>query len=276
MKNSTLGAIFASYPKNTFDFSHDWREDDSRPGDPISKIIFRTQHSTNFLINMKLYLIKLCLLLVAAIGISGNALAATRYITDEFEVTMRSGTSTSNNILQLLKSGEAVTILEEEVDNYSLVESEAGKKGYVLSRYLADSPSAKYLLGQLQIKSIEQQEANTVLQSEIQRLQADLESERFDVAGLRNVLEATENELSSVKDASENTLKIVENNKQLKNTVTKLTRNNSGLSEENKTLKDNSNMDWFIRGAGVSLIAFVVGILITRIRWRKQDSWGSY
>ena len=225
---------------------------------------------------MKLYLIKLCLLLVATIGISGNALAATRYITDEFEVTMRSGTSTSNNILELLKSGEAVTILEEEVDNYSLVESEAGKKGYVLSRYLADSPSAKYLLGQLQIKSIEQQEANTVLQSEIQRLQADLESERFDVAGLRNVLEATENELSSVKDASENTLKIVENNKQLKNTVTKLTRNNSGLSEENKTLKDNSNMDWSIRGAGVSLIAFVVGILITRIRWRKQDSWGSY
>lgn len=225
---------------------------------------------------MKLKLFNLSLVLVAAIAHSGNTLAATRYITDEFEVTMRSGTSTSNNILQLLKSGEAVTILEEAVDNYSLVESEAGKKGYVLTRYLVDSPSSKEQLVQLQVRFTKQQEANSSLQSEIQKLKTALESEQADSASLRNALLTTKNELSRVREAAKNTLSIVDKNEELKSRVDALTQNNSTLNEENAALKDNSNMDWFIRGAGVSLIAFILGILITRIRWRKQDSWGSY
>ena len=243
---------------------------------PTRNILF-AHNTPSFFNEMKLKRFNLSLLLLALVSISSTALAATRYITDEFEVTMRSGTSTSNNILQLLKSGEAVSILEEEVDtNYSLVETEAGKKGYVLSRYLIDSPSAKILLSQLQVRSSKQKEANTLLLSEIQQLQVELETERSDSTSLRGTLLATENELSSVRDAAENTLSIVDQNKQLKTSVDNLTQNNLALSEENKALKDNSNMDWFIRGAGISLIAFVLGILITRIRWRKQDSWGSY
>jgi SH3 domain protein len=225
---------------------------------------------------MKLKIFNLSLLLISAAGITGNALAATRYITDEFEVTMRSGTSTSNEIIQLLKSGEAVTILEEEVDNYSLVENESGKKGYVLNRYLVDEPSSKYQLEQLQVRSTEQQETNALLQSEIQKLQAGLESEQTDNVSLENALLTTETELARVKEAAQNTLSIVDKNEQLESSVKKLTQNNSILNEENSALRDNSNMDWFIRGAGISLIAFVLGIIITRIRWRKQDSWGSF
>jgi SH3 domain protein len=48
------------------------------------------------------------------------------------------------------------------------------------------------------------------------------------------------------------------------------------LTDENATLKDSTRMDWFIRGAAVSLVAFLIGILMTRIRWKKQESWGSY
>jgi len=227
---------------------------------------------------MKLNILNLSLLLLGAMTTSGNALAATqKYITDEFEVTMRSGTSTSNEILRMLKSGEAVTILEEDVDSkYSLVEIEDGRKGYVLNRYLIDLPSSKYQLEQLQIKASAQQEANALLRSEIIELQTDLEIEQSDSRNLKTVLLTTENELSRVRNAAQNTLTIVDENDSLKARVDELMQNDSMLSEENASLKDSSNMDWFIRGAGVSLIAFVLGIIITRIRWRKQDSWGSY
>jgi SH3 domain protein len=227
---------------------------------------------------MKLKQINYSFLLLAAVTLPGTTLAATqKYITDEFEVTMRSGTSTSNEILRMLKSGEAVTVLEEDVDTkYSLVEIEGGKKGYVLNRYLVELPSAKYRLEQLQIKSTEQQEANSLLQLEINRLQADLDTAQDDISSLKGALATTKNELSRVRDAAENTLKIVDENNNLKANVNDLTQINSMLSEENSALKDSSNMDWFIRGAGVSLIAFLIGIIITRIRWRKKDSWGSY
>jgi len=227
---------------------------------------------------MKLYIINLSLLLAVAIAASSSALAATqKYITDEFEVTMRSGTSTSNDILRLLKSGEAVSVLEEDLDTqYSFVELDDGKKGYILNRYLVSNRSSKYRLEQLEIKATEQQEANTILQFEIKNLQTDLEKEQSDSGSAKAALLATENELTRVKNASQNTLSIVNENDELKSIVDNLAKNNAILSKKNAALKDNSNMDWFIRGAGVSLAAFVLGILITRIRWRKRESWGSY
>jgi SH3 domain protein len=227
---------------------------------------------------MKLHIIKLGLLYAVAITVSGNTLAATqKYITDEFEVTMRSGTSTANDILRLLKSGEAVTVLEEDLNTeYSFVELDDGKKGYILNRYLVSNPSSKYRLEQLEIKAAEQQEANGILQFEIKNLQSDLEKEQSDGSSAKAALLATENELTRVKNASQNTLSIVDENDDLKSIVDNLVKNNAILNKKNAALKDSSNMDWFIRGAGVSLIAFVLGILITRIRWRKQESWGSY
>ena len=78
-------------------------------------------------------------------------------MTDEFEVTMRSGTSTSNSIVRLLRSGEALTLLESDpTTQYSLVETEDGKQGYVLSRFLMDSPVARQVLAELQRKHEQQ------------------------------------------------------------------------------------------------------------------------
>jgi SH3 domain protein len=264
------------FMKNPFDFSYHWREDDWNSGKSIAEIFSRMKFSQFF--TMKPHINKLCFLLLTALAISTNSFAATqKYITDEFEVTMRSGTSTANEILRMLKSGEAVTILEEDVDTkYSLVEAEGGKKGYVLNHYLVDSPSSKFQLEQLQVKSTNQQETNALLESQIENLQTELGIERSDNGSLRATLQASEDELSRIKDAAENTLNIVNENEELRGRVGQLTKINSMLSDENASLKDSSNIDWFVRGAGVSLIAFLLGILITRIRWRKRDSWGSY
>ncbi len=200
-----------------------------------------------------------------------------KYITDSFEVTMRSGTSTANSIVRVLNSGQAVTILEEDLaSQYSLVETDDGKKGYVLSRFLDDIPSAKQRLQQLQQKSQKQAEAIDSLSEEIKQLKFGLNNEQADNESLRSNLLSSENELTKVRTASENTLSILEDNERLKSIVAELRKDKQNLSDENDSLKDSTKMDWFIRGAAVSLIAFLLGIIITRIRWRKQDSWGSY
>jgi SH3 domain protein len=58
--------------------------------------------------------------------------------------------------------------------------------------------------------------------------------------------------------------------------VDQLREEKAVLSDTNAELSDSTQIDWFVRGAAVSLIAFIIGILVTRIRWRKKDSWGSY
>ena len=210
--------------------------------------------------------------------LSGPVIAeSSKYVTDSFEVTMRSGTSTANSIVRILNSGDAVTVLEEDLaSQYSLVETEDGKKGYVLSRFLDDIPSARQRLERLQQKSQQQAEAVNSLGEEIKQLKTALNDEQADNEALKQTLLASENELAKVRSASENTLRILEDNERLKSIVTELRKDKQNLTDENDSLKDTTKMDWFVRGSAVSLIAFLLGILITRIRWRKRDTWGSY
>jgi len=233
--------------------------------------------------------LKLCILLLCAIATSSSALAITdtdsdnnpistkMYITDVFEVTMRSGTSTSNEILMLLKSGQAVTLLEQDpVSKYSLVIAENGKQGYVLSRYLVDIPSAKERLASLQQETAAQQQENQSLKSEISILQTDLANLLLNNENLKNSLQTSEDELERVSMAAASTLDVIEKNRAMETTIAELQQQQSLLTDENAVLKDSTRMDWFIRGAAVSLLAFLIGILVTRIRWKKQESWGAY
>lgn len=219
----------------------------------------------------------LVLMLILGLAIAGKADAAKKYVTDVFEVTMRSGTSTSNNIVKILKSGQAVEVLEEDLaSQYSLVEIDDGKKGYVLSRFLDNIPSARERLTFLQEKSDQQKQTVASLGDEIKQLKSELDNEQTDNDSLKNTLLASESELDRVRTASENTLSILDDNNRLQSVVEILREEKQSLSDENDSLKDSTKMDWFIRGAGVSIIAFLLGIIVTRIRWRKQDNWGSY
>jgi SH3 domain protein len=203
--------------------------------------------------------------------------AETRYVTDVFEVTMRSGTSTANSIVRLLRSGEAVTLLEvDEATQYSLVETADGKQGYVLNRFLRDTPAARELLEKLTARHQQLQARFDEQSTEIDELKQILQQEQADNQALKTALRASEQELSGIREAAQNTLNILEQNKRMQVMVDQLREEKAVLSETNAQLSDSTQIDWFVRGAAVSLIAFFIGILVTRIRWRKKDSWGSY
>jgi SH3 domain protein len=201
----------------------------------------------------------------------------TEYITDVFEVTMRSGTSTSNSIVRMLGSGEAVTVLEEDlVSKYKLVETSDGKQGYVLSRFLMEKPAAKQTLQRLEVNFEQQRQRLQTQATEVTELKQMLEQEKSDNDALQSTLQSTEQELTQIRTAAQDTLNIQEQNKQLQTVVKQLTQEKAQLDETNAELSDSTQLDWFVRGGVVSLIAFVIGIVVTRIRWKKKDSWGSY
>jgi SH3 domain protein len=218
------------------------------------------------------------LLFFVFVGASPLHAAEVKYVTDIFEVTMRSGTSTSNSIVRLLRSGESVTVLEDDpVAQYSLVETGDGKQGYVLSRFLMDTPAARETLLELRAKYNDQQIRVDEQLAEIQQLKQSLMQAQGDSEALKITLRASEQELSQVREAAQNTLNILEQNKRLQTVVDQLREEKTLLSDTNAELSDSTQIDWFVRGSAVSLIAFIIGILVTRIRWRKKDdSWGSY
>lgn len=232
---------------------------------------------TNFNITQSRLVVSIIAILATFLSSPAAFAQSTKYISDVFEVTMRSGTSTANSIVKILRSGESVLVLEEDLaSQYSLVESSDGKKGYVLSRFLDDIPSARERLAELQIISDQQKQINSELRAEIEQLKSIIDKEKTDNEALKNTLLASENELEKVRLASENTLNILEDNNRLKTIVATLREEKKALTDENSALKDSTEIDWFMRGAIFFLVAFLLGIIVTRIRWRKQDSWGSY
>ena len=205
------------------------------------------------------------------------AQAQTLYVTDKFEITMRSGASTSNNILSMLKSGQALTILEQDNETrYSLVETSSGKQGYVLTRFLDELPSGRDRYAQLKTHTEQLEAKITQLNTLLNEYKSDKEDDVQQITSLKNSFDASENELANLKEATRDTLRVVKQNETLKARINELDSEKQSLTEENAMFKDSTAMDWFIRGAGVSLLAFLIGIIVTRIRWKKRDSWGNY
>ena len=203
--------------------------------------------------------------------------AQTKYVTDQFEITMRSGSSTSNNIISMLKSGLAVTVLEQDdVTRYSRVKIPSGKEGYVLTRFLDPLASGRDRYTQLKTKADQLEATIKQLKTELGAYKTQKQDDVLSITSLQNLLDSTQTELENLRESTRDTISIVTQNESLKVRINELDREKLSLSEENAMFKDRTAMDWFIRGASVSVIAFLLGIIVTRIRWRKRDSWGQY
>jgi len=208
---------------------------------------------------------------------SNLSMAQTRYVTDQFEITLRSGPSTSNSIVSMLKSGQALKLIEQDAETkYSLVETDKGKQGYVLTRFLDNEPSGRERFASLQQQTDKLKQQISEFKQQLEQARGLNDQDTQEIAQLRSKLNATETELSDLKTATRDTQIILQQNDTLKTRIDDLEAQKLKLSEENRKYKDSTAMDWFIRGAGVSLIAFLLGIIVTKIRWKKRDSWGSY
>ena len=209
--------------------------------------------------------------------VCGTALAETRYVSDNLEITMRSGKGTSYGITRMLRSGTPVDVIEEDKEaGYTHVRVKGGKEGWVLSRFLMKGQAARdrlaaaeKSLAELELENRKMETSMAALTDEKAALEKQLESLEGQT---RNVSQ----ELSEIKRTASSALAIDSENKDLKGRVVSLERQLQTLQQENEGLRDRTARDWFMVGAGVVLLGIIVGLIIPRIRWRKKSSWDTF
>lgn len=92
---------------------------------------------------MNLRLVPLVLLLLPAWAFAQKQ----QYINDEITVSLRDGPRNDATFLGLLKSGDAVTVLENLGEqSFARVRTADGREGWVTARFLSDEPAAASLL----------------------------------------------------------------------------------------------------------------------------------
>lgn len=219
------------------------------------------------------------LLCIVCLFQAGVSLAATRYVSDELRITMRSGPSTQNQIIKVLNSGDRLEMLKEQEVNqhdYALVRTSDGKEGWVLTQYLTDTPIARTQIATIKQKLAALQDSNDRLKKELAELKSLSNETLSTKSTLEKSLAETSAELNHIKDISSHALQLDMENKQLSLQLAQL-KNEYKLSKtENAALKDRSDREWFIKGAIVVIGSMLFGILLTRIRWQKRrSSWNS-
>ncbi|NNC76997.1 MAG: TIGR04211 family SH3 domain-containing protein [Woeseiaceae bacterium] len=91
-----------------------------------------------------------CIALVALLLMTVTGHAESGWVTDQFEITLRTGPSTSNAIQLMVSSGTELEVLERDADSgYTKVRTSGGTEGWVLTRYLMPEPSAREQLQRL-------------------------------------------------------------------------------------------------------------------------------
>lgn len=221
---------------------------------------------------------KVVAVLFAVIGVSMLAHADTRYVSDQLEVTMRSGKSTQHNIVRVLKSGTSVELLEtDEESGYAKVRLPSGMEGWVLSRFLSDEPIARDKLAALV-------ETAATLRSQLQDTgsnlkQARTESANLDKERVRLVAENSNlvNELTELRRTAANPIAIDEENQALKTKMAVLEDELQTLKHKYQAMEEQTAQNWFMIGAGVVLLGIIIGLLLPNMRFgrRKRSQWGS-
>jgi len=221
--------------------------------------------------------LKNTLLLILTFTCTSLYAGETRYVTDQLEITMRSGQSTKYQIVRMLPSGAAVEILETgENGDYSRIRTEQGNEGWVLSRYLDQQPNARQRLEQANKHLNEVEEENKRLSRELSQERSAKRELGKEKDALSSEHEQVQQELNRIKRVSADVLSIDKENQSLKALLEQTQTNYQQAQQQITALEDSTARDWFIVGGGVILLGMLIGLIIPKIRWKKKSDWGTF
>jgi SH3 domain protein len=224
--------------------------------------------SSQFILQAVLIFVLLPTLLMQA------AYAEDRWVTDEFEVMMRSGKTNKQRIIKQLKSGARLELLRtDDESGFSEVRVGSGDKGWVLTRYLRSSPTAKLRLPELEGRLERSTSQNKNLRSEIDALKKANQGLQRDLSEVQTSNNSLQGQVDRITKLSSNTIRVDEENQLLQQQLADSEVTVTALQSDNANLSRRSNREWFLVGGGVLVLGLLLGLILPRISWRKKDSW---
>ena len=207
--------------------------------------------------------------------------AADLYVKPSSEITMRRGQGTDFKIIAVIKDGTPVELLAE-ADDWAQIRLESGKEGWVLRRFLSETPPLGQQVEMLQREKQVLTETTQSLKQRVDQLTAEKgEVEQKlgdDKAQIEHDFAQCVAELTSINDdfvkLQTDTADVIQTKNDLEaaNTrVADLERQVSVLDQENRRLGKTETMKWFLAGGGVFFVGWIIGMISRRSRKQRSS-----
>ncbi len=222
---------------------------------------------------------KRLIVIVASTGLLlvSNVFAESAWVSDQFEIMLRSGPSTSNAIQLMVDSGTRLEVLERDAESgYTRVSTQAGTEGWVLTRYLMNEASAREQLQTLTSELTSATSRGGSLNSQLGALKGEYDSANRQISTLEREKAAVEQELAEIKRTAANVLSISDQNKSLLDELAAAQIRADTLEQENRALSSQTTRYWFVTGALVLVVGLVLGLWLPRINWRRRRRWDRF
>lgn len=202
--------------------------------------------------------------------------AQTRYVSDKLETPLRAGAALRYKIIRMVPGGAPLTVLQTDAESgYSLVRTAENTQGWIATRDLMDTPSARDSLASTQ-KELERTAAeNALLKKQIDTMMVHGGDAKTSFSQILAENERLSQQLAEIRKINSGEVNLSEQNKTLHERVVSLERELQLVQQENQSLADSRDHTMFLAGAGVLLGGILLGLTLTRLRWRKRDHWGS-
>jgi SH3 domain protein len=204
------------------------------------------------------------------------ALAETRYISDQLIVSLREKPQGGAQSITYLKTDTPVEVLEETGD-FLKVKTQAGETGYIQKNYLTAETPRSVTIKQLQqerdrltdkVEELKRQIATAASRGDQsqQELVAQLTESNEQASQLQKSLEEsqaaltrTSQEFQTLQNDAKEVVTITSERDQLRQTNQELTTAVAKLEQEVKDLTVSGLIKWFLAGAAVLLIGWIIG-----------------
>ena len=195
------------------------------------------------------------------------------YVTDTFEVTLRTGPSTDHKVIAMLRSGRTVEVLDiREGWSQVRVAGSDEKRGWMLNRYLIKrKPWAA------QVRILEKENSN------LKQAMPDLESQLSETVkretDLDGKLKKTTESLGilrkqydTLKKEAAGFLELKSKYNAARSDLEHVRQELETVTEENKSLRSSIRNKWFLTGALVLLFGLIIGVVIGRREKGRRSS----
>jgi len=227
------------------------------------------QHLSGGVSVMKILLKRIVFLGICVMCFSAVGFAETRYVTDLLKLPLRTGPSTEYKILDLVKSGQQLEVVEPGKD-WSQVRLPNGKEGYVLNRYLVGQPTSAVQLAKLQSQYTSLRQQATALIEENNRFKEENKTFKSSLSSNETALNKLETDYKELKAGAAEFLSLKKKYREVSTQLAEQTERANTLDKELSGLEMNQYIKWFLAGSGVLLVGFIIGFSAKRGRRRPS------